>query len=123
MDIPAGTAVRFEPGDTKTVTLVSIAGSKIISGGNEIATGVVDLARRDEIVMALIQRGFGHQPEPGAQEVLLDTAMSRESYASMFGPTAGDRVRLGDSSLWIEVEKDLVNISLPFIYNILNKSS
>ena len=54
MDIPAGTAVRFEPGDTKTVTLVSIAGSKIISGGNEIATGVVDLARRDEIVMALI---------------------------------------------------------------------
>ena len=27
-------------------------------------------------------------------------------YASMFGPTTGDRVRLGDTSLWVEVEKD-----------------
>jgi urease len=34
--------------------------------------------------------------------------MSRESYAAMFGPTTGDRVRLADSSLWIEVERDMV---------------
>ena len=27
LDIPAGTAVRFEPGETKTVTLVAIAGA------------------------------------------------------------------------------------------------
>jgi urease len=24
----------------------------------------------------------------------------------MFGPTTGDRVRLGDTNLWVEVEKD-----------------
>ncbi|MPT24670.1 MAG: urease subunit alpha, partial [Starkeya sp.] len=33
--------------------------------------------------------------------------MSRASYAEMFGPTTGDRVRLADTALVIEVEKDL----------------
>lgn len=34
------------------------------------------------------------------------TEMDRHSYAQMFGPTTGDRVRLGDTELWLEVEKD-----------------
>ena len=33
--------------------------------------------------------------------------ISRASYAQMFGPTVGDRVRLADTELFIEVEKDL----------------
>ncbi|MFU8927043.1 urease subunit alpha [Acinetobacter puyangensis] len=33
--------------------------------------------------------------------------MSRRAYAEMFGPTVGDRVRLADTELFIEVEKDL----------------
>src|SRR3982075_3370919 len=33
--------------------------------------------------------------------------ISRQAYAEMFGPTTGDRVRLADTELWIEVEKDL----------------
>jgi len=37
LDIPAGTAVRFEPGETKTVSLVAIAGNKAIKGGNNFA--------------------------------------------------------------------------------------
>ncbi len=32
--------------------------------------------------------------------------ISRQAYADMFGPTVGDRVRLADTELWIEVEKD-----------------
>ena len=32
--------------------------------------------------------------------------ISRQAYAEMFGPTVGDRVRLADTDLWIEVEKD-----------------
>jgi urease subunit alpha len=32
--------------------------------------------------------------------------MSREAYAHMFGPTTGDQVRLADTELWIEIEKD-----------------
>jgi urease subunit alpha len=32
--------------------------------------------------------------------------ISRQAYADMFGPTIGDKVRLADTELWIEVEKD-----------------
>ncbi|MES2623841.1 MAG: urease subunit alpha [Pseudomonadota bacterium] len=34
------------------------------------------------------------------------TTIDRNSYAQMFGPTTGDRVRLADTALWIEVEDD-----------------
>lgn len=34
------------------------------------------------------------------------TTISRKAYAEMFGPTTGDRVRLADTDLWVEVEKD-----------------
>ena len=32
--------------------------------------------------------------------------LSRQAYAEMFGPTVGDKVRLADTELWIEVEQD-----------------
>ena len=32
--------------------------------------------------------------------------ISRQAYAEMFGPTVGDRVRLADTDLWIQVEND-----------------
>ncbi len=32
--------------------------------------------------------------------------IDRQAYAHMFGPTTGDRVRLADTDLWLEVEKD-----------------
>ena len=35
------------------------------------------------------------------------TKISRQAHAEMFGPTTGDRVRLADTELWIQVEKDL----------------
>jgi len=34
------------------------------------------------------------------------TRISRTAYAEMYGPTTGDRVRLGDTALWVEVEQD-----------------
>jgi len=34
------------------------------------------------------------------------TTIDRTAYAEMFGPTTGDRVRLADTDLWIEVEED-----------------
>ncbi|MBK0398682.1 urease subunit alpha [Limibaculum sp. M0105] len=37
----------------------------------------------------------------------MPTPISRASYAAMFGPTTGDRVRLADTELFIEVERDL----------------
>lgn len=32
--------------------------------------------------------------------------LTRSQYASLYGPTTGDQVRLGDTDLWIEIEKD-----------------
>ncbi len=32
--------------------------------------------------------------------------ISRKQYAGTYGPTTGDQVRLADTNLWIEVEKD-----------------
>ena len=34
------------------------------------------------------------------------SVINRTAYAEMFGPTTGDRVRLADTELWLEVEKD-----------------
>ena len=34
-------------------------------------------------------------------------SLARRTYAEMFGPTAGDRLRLADTELWIEIERDL----------------
>jgi len=36
----------------------------------------------------------------------MTTRITRQAYAEMFGPTVGDRIRLADTELWIEVEKD-----------------
>jgi urease len=100
--------VRFEPGDTKTVTLVEIGGRRYIHGGNFIATGKVDLSRADEIVKRLQEGGFGNVPEPAGDRAHLDPfTMTRADYVGMFGPTTGDLVKLGSTDLWIKVEKDL----------------
>lgn len=58
LDIPAGTALRFEPGDTKTVQLVSIAGDRVIRGGNNLADGPVSDAGRDATLQRASALGF-----------------------------------------------------------------
>lgn len=42
LNIPAGTAVRFEPGEEKQVNLVAYAGNRIIYGHNNLTTGSLD---------------------------------------------------------------------------------
>ncbi len=60
LDIPAGTAVRFEPGETKTVRLVEIAGKKVIRGGNNLAGGKVSAAGRQAAMKRVKAKGFSH---------------------------------------------------------------
>ena len=60
LDIPAGTAVRFEPGETKTVKLVEIAGKKIIRGGNNLADGKVSAAGKKAALKKVKAKGFSH---------------------------------------------------------------
>jgi len=61
LDIPAGTAVRFEPGETKTVSLVSLAGRKVIRGGNGLASGKVSPKGARAALQRLKKLGFQHQ--------------------------------------------------------------
>ena len=61
LDIPAGTAVRFEPGETKTVTLVEIAGTKTITGGNNLATGPVSDHNLAAAVKKIAAEKFANQ--------------------------------------------------------------
>ena len=39
LNVPAGTAVRFEPGDAKRVTLVELAGARTVYGLNALTEG------------------------------------------------------------------------------------
>ncbi len=89
LNIPAGTAVRFEPGEEKPVSLTEYGGEQLVLGHRGMTNQSVKeiLALQD----ISIQNGI---------------PMSRETYAAMYGPTTGDRVRLGDTDLWIKVERD-----------------
>lgn len=58
LDIPAGTAVRFEPGESKTVALTAIAGRRVIRGGNALATGPVTAAGARKAAAAAKKAGF-----------------------------------------------------------------
>ena len=42
LDIPAGAAVRFEPGQSRTVTLIPLAGSRQVHGFNQKIMGALD---------------------------------------------------------------------------------
>ena len=41
LDIPAGTAVRFEPGQSRDVTLIPLSGKKIVYGFNQAVMGAL----------------------------------------------------------------------------------
>ncbi|WP_035750260.1 urease subunit beta [Arthrobacter sp. 35W] len=45
LDIPAGTAVRFEPGDAKTVNLVTLGGSREVYGFRDAVNGPLNASR------------------------------------------------------------------------------
>jgi urease subunit beta len=46
LDVAAGTAVRFEPGQSRTVRLVALAGDRIVYGFNSAVMGPLDAVKR-----------------------------------------------------------------------------
>lgn len=65
LNIPSGTAVRFEPGEEKEIELVSIGGQKIIHGLNDLTGG--DLNDKEIRLKANLKRkeqGFKGEEEP-----------------------------------------------------------
>lgn len=69
LDIPAGTAVRFEPGGTRTVNVIPFTGARIVWGGQGFVNGPLDAqGALDAFRARLTEHGFdagdGADPEP-----------------------------------------------------------
>jgi urease subunit beta len=61
LDLPAGTAVRFEPGDIKTVQLVALGGLRQVYGGSALVMGPLDdPAVRQRSLERMRQAKFGN---------------------------------------------------------------
>lgn len=119
LDIAAGTAVRFEPGDVKTVSFVQVGGAKNLAGGNGLYSGTLaafltDAALQQTVKSNLVARGFSDESEEGYTAAMAlakpkPFELSREAYCALYGPTTGDTVRLADTDLFIEVERDMTS--------------
>jgi urease beta subunit len=66
LDLPAGTAMRFEPGEIKEVRLVSLGGKRVVYGGNGLVAGALDDADvRARGLERMRAEGFGDQKMSG----------------------------------------------------------
>jgi urease subunit alpha len=84
--IPAGTSVRFEPGIERIVRVVPLGGARVVPG--------LRLDAPDPAVA-------GRPTASGGR-----WTVERSRYAKLYGPTEGDRVRLADTDLLVEVTED-----------------
>src|SRR3972149_3513309 len=57
LNIPAGTSIRFEPGDTKEVEITEYGGKRIVYGFNGLVNGKLDLNKNSAIKKAK-EKGF-----------------------------------------------------------------
>ncbi|KAI3723838.1 hypothetical protein L2E82_35599 [Cichorium intybus] len=92
-------------GDTKSVTLVKIGGMQVIRGGNAIADSPAIDSNVRTVMESVNARGFGNSKIPVPRSPFAYN-IPREAYANMHGPTVGDKIRLGDTDLIAEIEKD-----------------
>jgi len=67
LDIPSGTAVRFEPGERKTVALIDVGGLRIVRGGNNLTDGPADEKTKAAAMAAVATNGFEHKSAGGAK--------------------------------------------------------
>ena len=58
LDIPAGTAVRFEPGEERTVNLVAFGGNRKITGFSNLVNGELTPSVRKEAKEKATEQGF-----------------------------------------------------------------
>ncbi|AHM58600.1 bifunctional urease subunit gamma/beta [Flammeovirgaceae bacterium 311] len=60
LNIPAGTAVRFEPGERKQVELVALAGERKVYGGSGLIDGTLDNANKANALQSMRDQNFFH---------------------------------------------------------------
>src|SRR4051794_9465837 len=65
LNIPAGTAGRFEPGEAKDVDLVALGGARLLYGHNGLVDGALDdPTTRAAALDRLVERGFTAEGGP-----------------------------------------------------------
>lgn len=65
LDIPSGTAVRFEPGEEKEVTLTTFGGQQRVLGLNSLTDGEVkDQRVKTRAIQLAVQQGFLTEDSP-----------------------------------------------------------
>ncbi|WP_449343628.1 urease subunit beta [Streptosporangium jomthongense] len=80
LDIPAGTAVRFEAGDTKQVTLVEYGGGKRLVGFGGLLNGSIrSLQARRDAFKRMHERDYLDEPEPQAANQPNQTKQVKQS--------------------------------------------
>ena len=62
LNIPAGTAVRFEPGDSRAVELVDLGGERRVEGLNGLTQGGIGESDRERVLALVRERGFMDRP-------------------------------------------------------------
>jgi urease beta subunit len=61
-DLPSGTSVRFEPGDTKEVRLIPYGGRRAVHGFNALVSGRLDDPyTRETSLKRCVAQGYGHK--------------------------------------------------------------
>ncbi len=119
LDIASGTAVRFEPGDTRTVTLCEFGGTRELAGfaglvhdGGDQVAPLDDPGIRSGAFRRAVERGFLSAADDSGGECAADrrepepAVLPRRTYVDLFGPSVGDRFTLADTNLVVEVERD-----------------
>lgn len=56
LDIPSGTSVRFEPGDSQEITLAAIGGNRRVQGLNNLTDGALDNSETKDTAIANAQK-------------------------------------------------------------------
>ncbi|MDF1595235.1 MAG: urease subunit beta [Acidimicrobiia bacterium] len=67
LDIPAGTAVRWEPHERKEVSLIPLGGNREVWGFGGLVDGPLDEVDIDETVASAIRRGYAHEEQSDAR--------------------------------------------------------
>ena len=106
LNIPSGTSIRFEPGESKHVEVVEFGGSKTIYGFSGLVSGDLE-SKKDTAVKNIHENNFKNVLE-NVEAESNPLQIPHNRYVELFGPTVGDRVRLADTDLVMEIEKDLI---------------
>jgi urease subunit alpha len=106
LNIPSGTSIRFEPGESKHVDVVEFGGLKTIYGFSGLVSGDLK-SKRDSAIKNIHEKEFKNVLEHVEVESN-PLNIPHNRYVELFGPTVGDRVRLADTDLVMEIEKDLI---------------